>query len=351
MSVFGSFDRYAYDQNLKSSRAIGWNNLIANLGWTKETDSGWKWEANASHNEFIAYQDQTHIKNSNFTRLSLRSALMEESLHAKTSKEIGNGLEFQSGVDFSLSVFKPGVTKVFMDEKSSATSGENLITTTGSMHGQISYHKGAFNANAGLRATLFMSDAYKTCKPSVDLLASYELAPRLTVKATYDHAVQFFHSLEGIPTGWSMQMLVPATEQNKPESADQAWAGIDFSHRDISLSVGGFYKSMKDLVFFANASSFFNSAWKEWQYNLESGTGHSYGLEILTLVNASRFSGQLSYTLSKTDRVFPSQNANNPIPFKFDRRHMLNMTGEFKIASSGNLTHSLTGGLSFMSGH
>ena len=60
-----------------------------------------------------------------------------------------------------------------------------------------------------------------------------------------------------------------------------------------------------------------------------------------------RFSGQLSYTLSKTDRVFSSLNFGLPIPFKFDRRHMLNLTGELKLARG----HSLTAGLSYMSGH
>ena len=108
---------------------------------------------------------------------------------------------------------------------------------------------------------------------------------------------------------------------------------------------------MKDLVFFADASSFFNSSWSTWQYNLESGTGHSYGLELMSRWEGPRATGQLSYTLSKTDRVFPSLNFGHPIPFKFDRRHILNLTGEFKLAQGRKTAHSLTGGLSFMSGH
>ena len=104
-------------------------------------------------------------------------------------------------------------------------------------------------------------------------------------------------------------------------------------------------------MFFADASSFFNSGWREWQYNLESGTGKSYGLEFLSRLETKRFSGQLSYTLSKTDRVFASLNFGNPIPFKFDRRHMMNFTGEYKLSKGEKASHSLTAGISFMNGH
>lgn len=84
---------------------------------------------------------------------------------------------------------------------------------------------------------------------------------------------------------------------------------------------------------------------------LESGTGHSYGLELMSRWKSPRVLGQLSYTLSKTDRVFSSLNFGHPFPFKFDRRHMLYLTGEFMLIQGKKATHSLSGGLSFMSGH
>ena len=355
LSVFGSYDRYAFRPTKLSSQALGWSNLLANLTWQQETLSGWKWEARLSHNSFRAFQDQDQSKTEGITtittRMSLESALMEEGLEAKVSKRLGAGLDFQTGLDGFVSFFQPGVSKVFQDSEISARSGSDLRTVRSSLHGQIRYGNGPFHASAGARLSAFFSDGYKTVRPIASLLVSYQPLPALLLKATYDHSVQFFHSLEGIPTGWSMEMLVPSTGQNHPETADQAWAGLEFSKGSFFLSAGGFYKYMRDLVFFADASSFFNSAWHDWQYQMESGTGYSYGLELMSRWEGPRATGQLSYTLSKTDRVFPSLNFGHPIPFKFDRRHILNLTGEFKLVQGRKATHSLTGGLSFMSGH
>lgn len=346
-SIFGSYDRYAFDPNNTSFHALGWSNLMAILTWNRGTSTGWEWDASLSHNDFRSFQDQTHRINSNTTRLSLQSVLTEEGIQAKASRQWSDRMHFQAGADIFLSFFKPGVSKVYHNKELNARAGNSLATIRNSFHSQLTYNHSAFQATLGLRGTAFISGGYQAAKPSADLLLSYRLTPSFTLKATYDHTVQFFHSLEGIPTGWSMEMLVPSTRQNRPETADQVWAGFEFSQGVFSFSASGFYKNMKDLVFFADASSFFNAGWKEWQSNLESGKGHSYGLEVLSRMDSPRFSGQLSYTLSKTDRIFSSLNFGHPIPFKFDRRHILNITGELKLAKN----NSLTAGLSYMSGH
>ncbi len=337
ISLFGSYDQYEYEPVKTSSQTLGWSNLIANLTWTKETVSGWKLETRLSHNSFRAFQDQTQLINKTDTRMSVQSALLEDGLQTEASGQLGTGLDIQVGADIFLSSFRPGISKVYQNKRIAAASGKSLFTVCGSAHFQINYGDGPIQAAAGLRAVVFSSEDYKTCKPIAGLLVSFDLTPSITLKATFDHTVQFFHSLEGIPTGWSMEMLIPSTGQNKPETADQIWAGIEFSSGCVTLSASSFYKKMKDLVFFSDASSFFNSAWREWQYNLESGAGQACGIELLSHIESSCFSGQLSYTLSKTDRIFPSLNFGNPIPFKFDRRHMLNLTGEFKMSEGGGL--------------
>ena len=350
LSIFASHDQFGYNHGTSASQSLGWSNLIANLTFLHETHSGWECEGRLSHNSFTAFQDQTH-KTSPVTRMSLQSSIIEEELSFKASKHLGNSFDIKTGADAALSVFSPGVLKGYIGGKRSSSIGERIPTFRSSLFGQIDYEKGRIHTSAGLRATLFFSDSYKTLKPSASLLVSYAFHPLLVAKAGYDHSVQFFHSLEGIPTGWSMEMIVPSTMDNKPEVADQLWAGFDFSRGFLYLYVGGFYKFMRELVFYSDASSFFNTAWKEWKTNVESGDGHSYGLEIVSRVKSTRFNAQLSYTLSKTDRVFSSINFGQPIPFKFDRRHILNLTGEYKLSRKYESTHSLTGGISFMNGH
>ena len=347
LSLFGSIDQYGYNPDKSSSQSLGWSNVIANLAWERVTAFGWKMEVRLSHNGFRAVQNQQHVIKPKTTRMALQSSLTEEGLQAMVSKQVSPKLNIQSGADGFVSFFMPGVSKVYNRKKLIATAGRSLTTVRGSMHGLFNYSNGPFRTTAGFRATVFGAGDHMICNPSSDLLVSYDLSPVISIKATYDHTIQYFHSLEGIPTGWSMEMLIPSNMKNKPELADQAWVGFDYSSGSLYISGGGFYKQMKNLVFYSDASSFFNSNWREWQSNLESGTGRSFGLEVISRIETNRLNGQLSYTLSHTDRVFSSMNDGRPFPFKFDRRHIINLTGEYKFSKS----QSLTAGLSYMSGH
>lgn len=347
LSLFGSLDQYGYNPNESTSHSMGWSNLIANLSWNRISASGWEMEARLSHNGFRAVQEQVQGDKPNITRMSLQSALTEEGLQATVSKQLNGQVNLESGVDGYISFFMPGVSKIFKNKKLAATAGRSIITGRCSLHGQLCYRNGSFQSTTGLRTTYFVANDTIICKPNADLLVSYDFNKVFTIKATYDHTVQYFHSLEGIPTGWSMIMLIPSNKKNKPESADQVWVGFEFSSKGVTFSAGGFYKQMRNLVFYSDAASFFNSGWREWQSNLESGTGQSLGLELMSCIENNKTLWQLSYTLSKTDRVFPSQNHGSPFPFMFDRRHILNLTGEYKLSNS----QSLTAGLSFMSGH
>jgi hypothetical protein len=155
LSVFGSYDRYGFDPTNTSSQALGWSNLIGNLTWIKESASGWEWETRLSHNGFRAFQDQTQKINSNTTRMSLQSALMEEGLQTKVSSELNARLRVQTGADAYVSFFQPGVSKVYQGNELAATAGKSLITGRGSLHGQIGYNNGHFHATAGVRGTVF----------------------------------------------------------------------------------------------------------------------------------------------------------------------------------------------------
>ena len=353
LSVLGTHDSYGYDADEQTSNSLGWSNLVASLTWTREARSGWKWEAGVSSDGFRAFQDQklSYHKDSKPTRMSIQSSLREEGIRAKASRLFSGKLHVMAGTDLFRSEFHPGVTKGYLGKGLSTKSGSSLSTIRGSVYGEADYRNGPLQIRSGLRATGFVSDGYNSCKPTGSLTASYGLSPSLTAKATYDHAVQFFHSLEGIPTGWSMEMLIPPSGSNRPETADQVCLGLEFSRKSFSISAGTFYKYMRGLVIYSDASAFFSTGWKEWQDNLESGYGHSYGAEFLARVDVSRFSGQLSYTLSKTDRVFEGLNFGHPFPFKFDRRHILSYTGELKLRHGEKASHSFTTGVSWMSGH
>ena len=108
---------------------------------------------------------------------------------------------------------------------------------------------------------------------------------------------------------------------------------------------------MYNLVFFREADSFFSSTFSAWKDGLDIGTGTSYGLEFLAQIERERFSAKIAYTLSKTDRVYPHINDGHPIPFKFDRRHILNTNASYIVKKTEKTEHGLSAAFILSSGH
>ena len=146
-------------------------------------------------------------------------------------------------------------------------------------------------------------------------------------------------------------MIVPSDKENKPEKSLQVYCGTFVNAGKMRFSAGGFYKKMNNLVYFSEASSFFNSSLTEWKDHIQVGKGTSYGIELLADKGGERFKGRIAYTWSKTDRVYPDINYGRPIPFKFDRTHMLNANVSFVLGKNKGLEHGITGAYTLSSGH
>lgn len=70
-----------------------------------------------------------------------------------------------------------------------------------------------------------------------------------------------------------------------------------------------------------------------WEDNVEVGRGRSKGIEAYVSKTSGRATGSFAYTLSKTDRWFPDGTINDGrvFPFKYDRRHVLNVNFSYKL--------------------
>ena len=86
-------------------------------------------------------------------------------------------------------------------------------------------------------------------RPEGSLLLSYIFSKYLQLEASVDRTVQFYHILEGLPIGWSMDLMVPACKKNKPEESTQFYFGLSSRPGNHYISLGGYYKFMNNLVF------------------------------------------------------------------------------------------------------
>jgi hypothetical protein len=143
--------------------------------------------------------------------------------------------------------------------------------------------------------------------------------------------LQYYHTLEGLPVGWSLDMIVPSGKTAVPESSHQGSLVASSQIGRHRFSVGGYQRKMDNLVYYRYAQTLFNGSFAGWEDNVDIGKGASYGGEILYEYDGDRLYSRLSYTLSKTIRFgFPNICDGEEFHARFDRRHVLNAMAQWR---------------------
>ncbi len=85
-----------------------------------------------------------------------------------------------------------------------------------------------------------------------------------------------------------------------------------------------YWKKLDNVLEYLDGKRAFTSS-SGWESNVAVGEGRSYGAELYVRKTVGRTTGSVSYTLSKSDRIFRNGSINNGrrFPFVYDRRHNL----------------------------
>ena len=347
LSGFYSLDSYSYTYGSSSRDRMGWSNVVASLAHEMSFDSPWRLESGLSANRFANYQGMSKTLGDQDNDVALQSGLEEATLRSTAFWEGGSGWTFQGGLKGRYASFTPG---------SSARSNTLLLTA----HAQIGKAKeGRYELMAAARMNYFSSgkgtyEGYKlnSFDPEVSLSGKvYLVKDLLGLEATYDRTVQYYHTLEGIPLGWSLDLLVPSDSGLAPETASQVYAGLFFTGKKHRLTVGAYLKKMDHLIFFKDATRLFSTAVAGWRDEIKTGSGNSKGIELLYELDLDRLEGKVAYTLSKTDRTFPEINEGKSFPAKFDRRHIVNVRLEYTVFSAKKKALGVNTFFTYQSGH
>ena len=331
-----SMDRYSFHLNDDSNESMGWQNIIGALTYRSEHMAWTDFEAQLSMNSYSSSQRQVKDYRGTVNDLSLVSEMNEAVASAKWTSFIGGRkrLSLGYGLKGRYATFRPGQL---------ATVRNESRTMLASAHLQACYEiPEKLSVKAGVMGNWFMKfdqvptnqpkpKAFSRIDPDINLSVHFQATKNLAIEATFDRIRQYYHSLEGLPIGWSLDMIVPSGKTIDPETAIQGNLGTVLSLGDHSASIGGFYKKMDNLVFYKHAETLFNGALSAWEDYVETGEGDSYGGEFLYEYEHGDIYARASYTISWSNRFnFEEVNDGNPFHAKFDRRHVLNLTAQWK---------------------
>ena len=371
-TVFRSKDDYRFTQGGSTQDRMGWSNLIGRAQWTRSLGDRlslkaigyWSSRASLQAQEKSVVVDQSMggiiapdqtVKN----YFSVCDSLREVSVQTQINWQVNERWTVDGGVQWRMGLFNPGASSsysgsLFRPEHSASISDNRMTSHTWMAHAQANYQVGErVQVRGALRYSLHQtSGSYgkNIGKGEFSLLGRWRMADWIGLEGTVDHLAQFYHTLEGLPWGWSLDMVVPSDKDFAPEMADQVYGGLFGDADGHSWSIGGYWKWMDNLLYFADGGSLFNASLGSWRTGVYTGKGRSYGLEVTYGYRGKRLETRLAYTLSKTDRLFDRLNGGEWFPAKFDRRHMLNVTGDYSLIQRERIKMGVTTLVTLQSG-
>lgn len=190
------------------------------------------------------------------------------------------------------------------------------------------------SVNAGVRASLFHTQGKSYFSVQPRLSARYRFDRGFAVKASFSQMAQYVHLLSSTPLAMPTDLWVPITRNVRPMYSTQYSIGGYYGGLPgWEFSVEGYYKGMRNVLEYQDGVSFFGSS-INWEEKVEMGKGRSMGIEFMVQRTVGRTTGWLAYTLSKSDRQFQNGtiNGGERFPYKYDRRHSINLCVNHKFS-------------------
>lgn len=254
------------------------------------------------------------------SRIEAMSSRQEFAVESKLSGRAGRKWEYTAGADWRYDVFD---------------TDERYVSHLASVFAGVAYNAPMLRLEGGVRQSRHLIDGTRESGTDVRFKGDCRLAPWLGLEVSLDRLTQYRHVLEGLPLGWDVDMQVPSMSGFPKEHTVQGYVGTRFEAKAgemrINGSLGGYVRDMRNLVSFDTPTRALKMNGDSWEQSLALGRGRSAGLEVYLAASSSRWLAALSYTLSKSDRRYEDIGDGDWFPFKFDRRHILNVQSGYAI--------------------
>lgn len=357
LSAYHGKDHFAGDfdgnTDYKDGSRMGWGNTVASARWNYIFNNRLFSNTTVSYNRYLfdinsytnnQYTDAGGSTIFNRYTADYHSGITDWSYRMDFDYNPSPAHHVKFGGGYLFHRFQPDVTTSVILDKTDGrvdrdTTYHNANNSDIHAHEVTAYAEdnlrigSRLRMNLGLHLSLFhvQNQSYFSLQPR--LSARYQLHKDIALKASYSQMRQYVHLLTSMPVAMPTDLWVPVTQRIKPMRSHQYAAGGYYTGiRGWEFSVEGYYKDMRNVLEYKDGVSFFGSSYG-WENKVEMGKGRSVGIEFMAQKTTGKTTGWLSYTLSKSERKFAKGGVNNGewFPYKYDRRHSVNLTVNHKF--------------------
>lgn len=346
--VSGYFGRdkfyFGYKENAqnKNESNLSWGNATATIRWNHVYSPKLFSNTSAifSNYNFGVSQDYTFDGNKFF--LSYTSGITDFTLKHDLDYRPNNSHNIKAGVQVinhwfypSAFVLKDDFTGDRMNKRILVPSFENALY----LEDDIKVGS-KIRLNPGIRLSHFYANTknYFFVEPRFN--SSYNLSNNLALKVSVANMNQFVHLLSNTGVGLPTDLWIPSSNKIKPQNSWQIAGGVakDIPKHKLNISVEGYYKTSSNIIAYKEGASFLDvgndfgqATAYDWERNITSGRGWSYGAEFLIQKKQGRLNGWIGYTLSWTQMQFDEINFGQKFWARYDRRHDISIVGIYEI--------------------
>lgn len=173
--------------------------------------------------------------------------------------------------------------------------------------------------------------------PEARLAIRYLLAPDFSVKASFNNAYQFIHTLSNNTTVSPIDTWKLSDLNIEPQTGYQGALGFykNFNDNMFEVSLEGYYKRLDNVLDFKTGADLFLN--ENVETEVLQGDGKAYGVEFLVKKNRGKLNGWLGYTYSRSFYRFDSEfseeriNGGEFFPSNFDKPHDVSLIANYKL--------------------
>lgn len=158
-----------------------------------------------------------------------------------------------------------------------------------------------------------------------------------SLKLSYSRNTQNLHLINNSVTTSPTDKWVMNTNIIKPEIGDQISLGYfrNLKENMYEFSVETYFKWMQNQIDYKDAADERN---RVIETQLLYGNGRAYGFEFLLKKNKGKFTGWISYTLSRTEKQIDGINKNEWYVARQDRTHDISIVAMYDISKRMNVS-------------
>lgn len=187
--------------------------------------------------------------------------------------------------------------------------------------------------------------SYNGLEPRI--AANYTLNEISSLKASYSRSYQYLHLLSNSSSGNPTDAWMPSSNNIKPEIADQVSLGYfkNLKNNTYEFSVETYYKILDNTIDYKTGAKVTLNPTVEGE--LLYGEGRAYGAEFFLKKKKGKFTGWVSYTLSRSENKFEQINKGSWYPAKQDRTHDVSVVAMYALSERMKISSSFvfyTGG-------